>query len=198
MAASDTTASNAEQSGCEDVCSLPSDELRDRVAMVRRELLPHVKRREALANGVGLEFEHTLAMQKTLEDFVAFERECCSGLEWKLRRPSSRVLRLDVQGLAPDSDFFRVFGGAAEVPRLGRLARLAQAGALGSGVAFFLCCIVPVGIGAVAGTAVAASLAKLDDPLVIAAGSFVLAVPAWLWLKRRAEHSAEAGCTDGC
>ncbi len=192
------TASDAGTRGCEDVCGLPSDQLRDRVAMIRRDILPHVTRREALADGVALEFEHTPAMQKTLEDLVAFERECCSGLEWTLHRPSSRPLRLDVQGLAPDSDFFRVLGGAAEVTRPGRLARLAQAGALGSGVAFFLCCIVPVGIGAVAGTAVAASLAKLDDPLVIAAGSFVLAVPAWLWLKRRAEHSAEAGCTDGC
>ncbi len=116
MASSDTTASGAEHSGCEDVCSLPSDELRDRVAMVRREILPHVTRRETLSDGVAREFEHTPAMQKTLEDFVSFERACCNGLVWNLRRPSDHVLRLSIQGLAPDSEFFSVFSGAADAP----------------------------------------------------------------------------------
>ena len=55
-----------------------------------------------------------------------------------------------------------------------------------------MCCVVPIGVAAVAGAAVAAPLAKLDDPLVISAASAVLAIPVWLWLKRRAARSAEA------
>ena len=192
------TASDAGTCDCEQVCNLPSDKLRDRTAMIRRDILSQVTRREALSDGMAFEFEHGAAMQKTLEDLVAFERECCSGLAWNLRRPSGRVLRLSVEGLSPDSDFFRAVGGATDAPVKGRLARLAQAAGLGAGVGFFLCCVVPIGVAAVAGAAVAAPLAKLDDPLVISAASAVLAMPAWFWLKRRAARSAEAGCTDGC
>jgi len=35
-------------------------------------------------DGVAFEFEQSAAMQKTLEDLVALERECCSGLAWNL------------------------------------------------------------------------------------------------------------------
>ena len=83
------TASDPGTSGCEEVCNLPDDERHDRVAMIRREILPHVTRREALANGVAFEFQHTPGMEKTLEDLVTFERDCCSGLAWELRHPLS-------------------------------------------------------------------------------------------------------------
>ncbi len=192
------TASDAGTRDCEHVCSLPTEKLRDRVAMIRRDILPQVTRREALADGVAFEFEHSAAMQKTLEDLVAFERECCSGVAWNLRQPSGRVLRLSVKGLAPDSDFFRAVSGATDAPVHGRLARLAQAAGLGAGLGFFLCCVVPIGFATVAGAAVAAPLAKLGDPLVISAASAVLATPAWFWLKRRAARSARAGCKNGC
>ncbi|MEN8184079.1 MAG: hypothetical protein ABFS46_16250 [Myxococcota bacterium] len=118
--------SDAGSGGCQDVCSLPNEELADRVAMIRREILPLVTRREVLADGVALEFEHTPAMQKTLEDLVVFERGCCSGLAWNLGRPSDRVLRLSVQGLAADSDFFRALGPGAQGSASGRLVRLAH------------------------------------------------------------------------
>lgn len=192
------TASDARTCDCEHPCSLPSDQLRDREAMIRRDILPQVTRREALEDGVAFEFEHSAMMQKTLEDLVEFERECCSGLAWNLSRRSSRVLRLSVTGLAPDSDFFRAVSGATDAPVDGRLGRLAQAAGLGAGSSFFLCCVVPIGVAAVAGAAVATPLAKLDDPLVIAAAAAVLAMPAWYWLKRRAGRSAEAGCKDCC
>ncbi len=100
------TASDAGARGPESVCSLPSDSLADRMAMIRREILPHVTRREALADGVALEFEHTPAMEETLQNLVAFERRCCGGLTWELERAAGPVLRLGVRGLAPDSDVF--------------------------------------------------------------------------------------------
>lgn len=192
------TASDPGTCDTERVCNLPSDKLRDREAMIRRDILSQVTRREALVDGMAFEFEHSAAMQKTLEDLVAFERECCSGLAWNLRRPSDRVLRLSVKGLAPDSDFFRTVSGATDAPVKGRLARLAQAAGIGAGIGFFLCCVVPIGIAAVSGAAVAAPLTKLDDPLVISAASAVLAMPAWFWLRWRAARSAEAGCKHCC
>lgn len=114
MTASDSTGPDAGDRGCGDVCSLPSDERADRVAMMHREILPHATRREALAAGVALEFADDPALERTLEEFVAFERECCGGLTWSLRRPSAGVLRLSVEGLAPDSDFLRALGDTAE------------------------------------------------------------------------------------
>jgi len=76
--------------------------------MIRREILPLAKRRETLADGLAFEFDQTAALQRTLEDLVAFERECCSGLTWNVSRTSQGLLRLSIQGLRPDSDFFRV------------------------------------------------------------------------------------------
>jgi hypothetical protein len=96
------------------VCSLPSDQLSDRLAMIRREILPHATRRQVLADGVAVEFAHTAEMEKTLEDLVAFERKCCSGLTWSLTRPSADVLRLSVEGLGPDSDLFGPLAACGE------------------------------------------------------------------------------------
>ena len=109
------TASNTGTHGSGSVCSLPDNELKDRVARIRSELLPHVTGRRPLADGVAFDFAHTAAMEEALEDFVAFERECCSGLAWSLHRPSARVLRLRVRGLAAGPDFFRALDGAADV-----------------------------------------------------------------------------------
>src|SRR5688572_20147513 len=99
--------SDAEAGNSTQVCSLPTDERRARLAMIRREILPHANRREVLADGMAFEFQHSPAMQKTLEDLVAFERGCCGGLSWNLDQASSGVLRLRIHGLAPDSELFR-------------------------------------------------------------------------------------------
>lgn len=101
----------------QDVCSLPSDQLSDRVAMIRRDILPHATRRQRLTDGVAVEFAHTAEMEKTLEDVVAFERQCCSGLTWSLTRPTGDVLRLSVEGLAPDSDLFTALDAADQNTR---------------------------------------------------------------------------------
>ena len=39
----------------EAVCSLPSNQLSDRVAMIRRDILPHATRHYGLADGVAVE-----------------------------------------------------------------------------------------------------------------------------------------------
>ncbi len=191
------TASETGIRSSEDVCSLPRDQRSDRAGMIRRDILPHATRREALANGVALEFEHTAAMQKTLADLVAFERDCCGGLAWNLTQPSDGVLRLSIEGLPPDSDFFREADLIDTEPAPG-FTRIAQTVGLGVGGALFFCCVLPLGIAAVAGAALAAPLATLDNPLAITLAAIGLAIPTWFWLKRRAAHSAQAGCGDGC
>ena len=101
-------------------CTLPSDQLRDREAMMRRDLLPLVTRIEPLENGMAFEFAYSAAIERTLEEVIAFERECCGSLAWELHRPSRGVLRLSVQGIVPASEFFRSVCGPAGTPRRGR------------------------------------------------------------------------------
>ena len=101
-------------------CSLPSDQLSGREAMMRRDLLPRVTRIEPLEHGMAFEFAYSAAIEKTLEEVIAFERACCGSLAWDLRRPSQGVLRLSVEGIAPSSEFFRSVCGPAGTPRRGR------------------------------------------------------------------------------
>lgn len=182
----------------EAVCTLPTDALKDRLTMVRRDILPHARRREPLTNGTAVEFDFTPEFQRTLEDLVVAERACCDGLTWNLTQPTDAVLRLEITGLAADSDFFRAIGELPPSADNGRFARLAQALGLGAGVALLLCCLAPLAIAAVGGVAVSAALAQLDDPRLIAGVALAIAVPSWFWLRRRAERAAESACAGGC
>ena len=91
------------------VCSLSSAELEDRLAMIRREILPHVKRSEDLRSGRAWEFEETSALRAKLEQWVELERRCCGGLDWSLERLPADRLRLTVLGVEPGSGFFEFF-----------------------------------------------------------------------------------------
>ena len=197
--------------GCTSVCSLPADQYEDRVAMIRAEILPKALRRERLANGVALEFGAGAEMQRTLEELVAFERQCCSALAWNLSDGTGGAIRLSVEGLSPDSDFFRAVGGTGAAGQASagasddasptvrsRVVRALQAAGLGAGLAFFLCCIAPMLLAMVVGWSVVAPLFALDSPAGIAGATVVLAVPSWYWLARRSGAQEGAGCGEGC
>lgn len=96
------------------MCSLSADELQDRLAMIRRDILPHVKRTEVLPNGFICEFDQHAEFQSKLEDLVALERTCCGGLTFDLQSlPGANTLRLTVTGADPHSGIFEPFGGPA-------------------------------------------------------------------------------------
>ncbi len=71
--------------------------------------------------------------------------------------------------------------------------RALRAIGIGFGGAFFVCCVLPVVVALVAGAAVAAPLALLDDPVILAVGTVVGAVFAWLYLRHRAHAGIEVG-----
>ena len=121
--------------GCETVCNLPSDELEARVATVRAELLPLVRRRRQLPDGIAWEFERGAGMRTRLEQFVEFERQCCSGLAFEIEEPpQADILRLTVRG-AGASAFEALGGSALDIPsgpaRGGAFARVAKAAGVG-------------------------------------------------------------------
>ena len=182
-----------------DLCSLPDDERQDRVEMIRRELLPYVKRSEKLPNGLAWEFDRDPDIHAKLEHFVAFERECCSGLDFTLQElPGVNTLRLLVEG--KDAGAFEDLGGRMETGASagGPAARLLKAGGFGFGAAFFVCCVLPMGIAALGGAALAAPLARLDAPSFVAAGSLAMAIPAWLFMGRRRSRGGASQCDHGC
>jgi hypothetical protein len=199
-----------DESSLETVCSLPEEKRRKRIAALRRDLWPLVKRKAPLpdAAGVLLEFDATPALREQLEELVAFERQCCGGLEWRLEAPPrDEALRLTIEGLPPDARFFETLGieGGSREPAEpaddapspvrpagpGRgLSRFAKAGGLGVGAAFFLFCVVPIGLAAAGGATLAAWLGPLDHPAVVVLGGAALAIPVWRQLRRR-----EAACS---
>lgn len=170
-----------------ELCNLSPDALKERIASLRAEILPRVVATAKQADGFAWEFDDVPADRERLEQLVAFERQCCGGLSWQLEVVSeTQRLRLRVSGIDPDSKMLAAFRDtpARRGPR-GRLRRLLEAGGLGFGVSLLAFCVLPMGVAVFGGAALAATFAKLDDPLWIAAGSLVLAVAAWLFLGRR-------------
>jgi hypothetical protein len=83
-------------------CSLSPERLRERLAWIRDEILPHARRSERLDDGVAWELEDAPGLAEKLDRLVALERECCSGIEFRVgagAEPGRR--RLEVHGIAP-------------------------------------------------------------------------------------------------
>ncbi len=185
----------------EDVCSLSPEALEERRAAIRREIAPRIVAREELANGLACAFEASPAMRVKLEQLVALERQCCGGLAWRVEETAGGArLRLVIEGVDPRSGFFDALGSAPErtAGAGGAVARVAKAGGIGAGIAFFVCCLLPMGLAARGGAALAAPFARLDQPAILGAGALAAMVPAWWWLRRRDARASAAGCGRGC
>ena len=174
---------------CRDVCTLPGNQLRERFTLLRRDVLSKVMARQRLQEGWALDFVYTPEMARALEDIVAVERECCSSLSWTLERAGEDTLRLRIEGLSPDSEFFDAMGlgepDPARAASAGRIPRIVAAGGIGALVSFLVCCGGPVALAVVAGGAVAAPFAVLDRPLFVILGAITAGIPIWFWLRRR-------------
>ena len=199
MGASDIGTAGEGRGDGGEVCSLPSDQLQRRLAMIRREILPLVKKREKRPDGFVWDFEANPQVRAKLEELVAFERQCCSGLAWSLQRlQASNTLQLKVEGVDPNSSIFAFLNNPmpTDESRRSRLAGLAKAGGFGVAAAFFIFCLLPLGIAAAGGAVLAARLARLEDPVFLVVGSIAAAVPAWLLIRRR--DAKKKGRTCGC
>lgn len=94
-------------------CNLSPAELHRRIAEIRREILPLVRRSEVLPGGRAFEFDASPGTRDRLERLVALERQCCPGVAFRLGpSPSSERLRLCVEGIDPEAGLW----GALAVP----------------------------------------------------------------------------------
>lgn len=89
------------------VCSLDGDTLAERIASVRRRLVPSVRGKEPIPNGLAIELVAAPGVEGFVDQWIELERACCGGLDW--RRAPSRFadgVRVEIGGAAADAAVF--------------------------------------------------------------------------------------------
>jgi hypothetical protein len=105
---SDREAAAATKLDPAEVCTLSGDGLAERLAWIRDEILPHVRRTERLASGLAWELDAAPGLAEKLDRLIALERECCGGVVFERTEASAAgLLRLEVRGIDPDAAAFR-------------------------------------------------------------------------------------------
>jgi hypothetical protein len=187
----------------QEICTLPGDEVSERLSWIRDEILPHATRTVRRSQGLDIELESAPGLETKLDRLVALERECCAGITFeRVDGPTPGRHRLEIRGADPDARVFRplLAVGDANAQRGSRAAKAAGVGVLAS---LFICCVVPLAAGALIGSA-AAPLAGLDHPAPIAGGALLGGLLAWWWMGRRPKNartgsaSESTGCGPEC
>ena len=119
---------------------------------------------------------------------IEAERACCSGVAFE-QVPSAAPdrLRLEIRGVDPDAPIFGALSagvlpdGPTSPGR--RFAVATGIGVLGS---VFVCCVLPIGAGALLGSS-AAAFSFFDAPVPIGIGALLGGGATWWWLGRNAK-----------
>jgi hypothetical protein len=86
--------------GCEVVCTLSQASLGERIAMVRRDILPWVRGGVHLEDGFRLELAPEAGVRERLERWAELERACCREARFEIDETGGG-LRLTVHGIEP-------------------------------------------------------------------------------------------------
>ncbi|MDA0229873.1 MAG: hypothetical protein O3B21_06760 [Proteobacteria bacterium] len=78
-------------------CSLTDEEFRERRAMARKDLLPHILDGERMDSGLRLTFADSVALRSRVESFIRLERQCCGFLTFTLAPPIDGLI-LTIEG----------------------------------------------------------------------------------------------------
>ncbi len=180
-----------------DFCTLSPEDLEQRVAMIRREILPRVLAKLELEDGVGWEFEATADNRKKLEELTELERQCCRGLSFEIREdPNGTRLRWEILGIDPNTAIFgdlNLEPAVHENARAGSWKALLRRGGLGAVISIGVCCVLPIGLVSLVGVGFAAPFTKLDNPWIIAVSSVVIAGGiGWIENRRGARRAAKS------
>lgn len=131
MQSSTTPSSDAQTADLNpaEICTLSPEGLGDRLAWVRKEILPHAVEKVRLGNGLALELVEAPGLTEKIDHLIALERECCSGIVFERHASTTEgQVRLEVRGIDPDAQVFQAFGVPESNPPAGtRLAKAAGA-----------------------------------------------------------------------
>jgi len=87
-------------------CSLTTDELQDRIALLRAEIFPNLKRKVALEKGYIYYFEDKGDMADKILEFVSKEKQCCPFFKFDFSiLPFKKGLALQISGSKGVKDF---------------------------------------------------------------------------------------------
>lgn len=87
-------------------CALPPADLEARIAHLRGTLAGRILERRHLSNGVAARFPEDPDTRAQLEEFIAFERECCAFASFELTAAGEGSLWLEVRGPEGTRDLF--------------------------------------------------------------------------------------------
>jgi hypothetical protein len=183
-----------------EICTLPPRDLQQRLAWIRREILPHTISSDRIESGRAIELADAEGLRWKLARLIEAEAECCSGIVFEpMPSQAPDRVRLEIRGVDPDASIFDALaenGSAAAISRGPRLVKATGIGVLGS---VFVCCVLPIGVGAALGSG-AAAFSFLDAPLPIALGALLGGGAAWWWLGRKnpLREAAAGDCGSGC
>ena len=91
----------AESARAAPVCSLPAEQLRERVEELRRDFFPQVLAAEDIPDGLVLWFERTEERFRQVADYALYESECCAFLDFGIGLAGSGT-RIALRISAPD------------------------------------------------------------------------------------------------
>lgn len=180
-----------------EICNLDDQAFSQRLTALRDHgFFSRIRGRERLADGVALAFDKSPENREAVAEFVAFERKCCSSLNFEIREEPD-ALHLDIRGIDPSSTLFGANDEAA--PATGfRWSRLLKSTAGGTVLSLTLCCVLPLGVVAIAGAAIAAPFAMLDNPYIIVANAAVIGAFLWRRDRKRVAATQPASNSEGC
>jgi hypothetical protein len=196
-----------------EICSLDDDAFAARRKELRGGLMQRVRTRDTLPDGHVLLFDATPQNRQSLEEFVAFEQQCCASLAFSLR-DTSAGLQLEIRGVPGTSAGFTgpaatqdpqmnaAVGGDRDRESPARLQwrRFARAGGLGGLLSVAVCCGLPIGVALIAGVGVAAPLGFLENPWIIGGSGVGFTTLLVLW-ERHSKSTRTAGAASpecGC
>ncbi len=93
-------------------CSLTDAELRERRAMMRKALLPHVVDCRLRGLELARVFSNVEASRSEVEQFVDLERQCCGFLTFTISPPGEK-LTLNIEGPEGSQSTLKVLAEAA-------------------------------------------------------------------------------------
>ncbi len=162
-------------------CTLTPPAQRAETNQFRREIAPHILKRELLSNGARLTFTNSPALRKSIDRLVELDKGCCSFLEHRVETSGDSII-LEVTGEGSGIPLAQGFLEALEPPH-GRsfgsgLKITALVGACG------LACSAPLvfgalGLGFVGAGTMFVEFAALGLLLIVGAAY-------WYYTKRRA------------
>jgi hypothetical protein len=193
-----------EDRACSVACTLPSEEQTARLGELMNGLLAEVLEVSALPSGYALDFPDNTETRREIDEFIAFEQQCCSFMTYEVTSCGPQQIRLTLTGPEGTKAFLSKWLGEIERSRAANESgsTMKRAGFVGAAAAVLgaLCCATP----ALAAAMAALGLAGATGTVAIAidtAAPLLLAGSVGLFFigRRRQRQAAETGVkSDAC